>query len=84
MQVPVQEVRRVVLICLGLTLDTPQYGTLQFSKFDEIRKKGYHAAVEILDKWEDEGKLPVPNIHGHGADKDKGSRKGRSARRNSV
>ena len=67
-----------------MMLTLPQYSTLQFNKFDEICRKGYIAALEILDKWEDEGKLPVPNINGRGADKNKGSRKGRSARRNSV
>lgn len=69
---------------MTLTLTLAQYGTLQFNKFDEIRRKGYHSAVEILDKWEEEGKLPVPNINGRGGDKNTSSRKGRSARRNSV
>jgi len=86
MQMPVQEVR--ILSYLDrfrvMTLTRVQYGTLQFSKFDEIQKKGYLAAVEILDKWEEEGKLPIPNLDGYGANNNKGSRKGRSARRNSV
>lgn len=61
-----------------------QYGTLQFSKYDEIEKKGYRAAVEILDRWEDEGKLPSLTIDGPNTEKNKAARKGRSARRNSV
>jgi lysophospholipid hydrolase len=56
---------------------------MQFSKFEEIQKKGYHAAMEILEKLDEEGKLPSAYISG----KDvpfKGRRKGRSARRNSI
>ncbi|KAG1773999.1 hypothetical protein EV702DRAFT_1127656 [Suillus placidus] len=78
------EAAKVTRNCLYMQMPVQEYGTLQFSKFDEIQKKGYLAAVEILDKWEEEGKLPVPNFDGYGADKNKGSRKGRSARRNSV
>lgn len=78
------EAAKVTRNCLYMQMPVQEYGTLQFSKFDEIQKKGYLAAVEILDKWEEEGKLPVPNLDGYGANNNKGSRKGRSARRNSV
>jgi hypothetical protein len=41
-----------------------QYGTMQFGKFEEIQKKGYHAAMDILEKWDEEGKLPSAYIAG--------------------
>ncbi|KAG1857616.1 hypothetical protein C8R48DRAFT_607265 [Suillus tomentosus] len=78
------EAAKVTRNCLYMQMPVQEYGTLQFSKFDEIQQKGYLAAVEILDKWEEEGKLPVPNLDGYGANSNRVSRKGRSARRNSV
>lgn len=78
------EAAKVTRNCLYMQMPVQEYGTLQFSKFDEIQQKGYLAAVEILDKWEEEGKLPVPNLDGYGANNNRVSRKGRSARRNSV
>ncbi|KAG1836575.1 hypothetical protein DFJ58DRAFT_170235 [Suillus subalutaceus] len=77
------EAAKVTRNCLYMQMPVQEYGTLQFSKFDEIQKKGYLAAVEILDKWEEEGKLPVQYLDGYGANNNKG-KKGRSARRNSV
>ena len=60
-----------------------QYGTLQFGQFEEIQKKGYNAAMEMLAKWDAEGRLPSAFIDG--TDKaTAGTKKGRSARRNSV
>lgn len=61
----------------------PQYGTLQFGKFEEIQKKGYQAAMDMLAKLEVEGRLPSLFIDGKdtpGSSK----RKGQSARRNSI
>ena len=86
MQMPVQEVsERLSSSARRYDVFTVrQYGTLQFSKYDEIEKKGYGAAVEILDRWEEEGKLPSLTIDGPNAEKSKAARKGRSARRNSV
>jgi lysophospholipid hydrolase len=57
-----------------------QYGTLQFGKFEEIRKVGYDAAIKILDKWSDEGVLPSAVVNGSPGT----STKGRAARRNSI
>jgi hypothetical protein len=60
-----------------------QYGTLQFGKFEEIQKKAYQAAIDILEKFDDEGRLPPASIDS----KDglaKGRQKGKSARRNSI
>lgn len=73
----------VISNALLTSYDNLQYGTLQFGKFDEIQKKGYNAAIDILEKFDDEGRLPAPSIDS----KDgltKGKRKGRSARRNSI
>ena len=85
MKMPVEEVSKHVSSRLrGHDIHRLQYGTLQFSKYDEIEKKGYRAAVEILGCWEDEGKLPSLTIDGPNAEKSKAARKGRSARRNSV
>jgi len=78
------EEAKVARGCLYMKMPVQEYGTLQFSKYDEIEKKGYQAAVEILDRWEDEGKLPSLTIDGPNAEKSKTARKGRSARRNSV
>lgn len=59
-----------------------KYGTLQFSKFEEIQKLGYTAAMEILEKMDEEGRLPPALIDGK--DGALGRKKGRSARRNSI
>lgn len=56
---------------------------MQFGKFEELLKKGYHAAIDMLEKFEEEGRLPPALIDG----KDghiSGKKKGRSARRNSI
>jgi lysophospholipid hydrolase len=60
-----------------------QYSTLQFGKFEEITKKGYHAALGILEKFEEEGKIPSGLL----SEKDSqtpGKIRGKSARRNSI
>jgi lysophospholipid hydrolase len=59
-----------------------QYGTLQWGKFDEIQAKGYQAAMKMLEKWEEEGKLPLGLIEGKDANAKR--KKGQSARRNSI
>ncbi|KAK7465552.1 phosphatidylcholine and lysophosphatidylcholine phospholipase [Stygiomarasmius scandens] len=69
--------------CLYLSMPVQEYGTLQFSKFEEIQKKGYYAAVEMLEKWADEGKLPSVLIDGKNL-KVNAKSKGMSARRNSI
>ncbi len=60
-----------------------QYGTLQFGKFEEIQKKGYQTAMEMLAKLKVEDRLPSLFIDGKdtpGSSK----KKGQSARRNSI
>ncbi|KAF7966915.1 hypothetical protein HWV62_36601, partial [Athelia sp. TMB] len=69
--------------CLYMQMPVQEYGTMQFGKFEEIQKKGYDAAMEILEKFDEEGKLPSSTIDGEERSA-KGQRKGRSARRNSI
>jgi len=69
--------------CLYIQMPVHEYGTMQFGKFEEIQKKGYHAAMDILEKWDEEGKLPPAYIAGKDVSLT-GRRKGRSARRNSI
>ncbi|KAF7347414.1 Lysophospholipase NTE1 [Mycena venus] len=68
--------------CLYISMPVQEYGTLQFSKFEEIQSKGYDAAVAILEKLDEEGRLPSALIDGK--QESKGGKKGRSARRNSI
>jgi len=56
---------------------------LQFGKFEEIQKKGYQTAMEMLAKLKVEDRLPSLFIDGKdtpGSSK----KKGQSARRNSI
>nr|GAT47437.1 predicted protein [Mycena chlorophos] len=68
--------------CMYIAMPVQEYGTLQFSRFAEIQTKGYEAALAILEKLDDEGRLPSPVIDGK--EKRPGARKGRGVRRNSV
>jgi lysophospholipid hydrolase len=54
---------------------------LQFGKFEELQSKGYDAARTILEKLDEEGKLPSALIDGKQEGRGK---KGRSVRRNSI
>ena len=56
---------------------------MQFGKFEEIQSKGYQAAMEILEKWQEEGRLPSAFI-GERSTGPLGKTKGKSARRNSI
>lgn len=79
------EEAKVARGCIYMQMPVQEYGTLQFSKFDEIERKGYQATNEILDRLEEEGKLSnLLLIDGPKVGKSKTARKGRSARRNSV
>lgn len=79
------EEAKVARGCIYMQMPVQEYGTLQFSKFDEIERRGYQAANEILDGLEEEGKLSsLLLIDGPKGGKSKATRKGRSARRNSV
>ncbi|KAJ7982797.1 hypothetical protein DFH06DRAFT_1171588 [Mycena polygramma] len=68
--------------CLYISMPVQEYGTLQFGKFEDLQIKGYEAAVAILEKLDEEGRLPSAFIDGkHDS---KGGKKGRSVRRNSI
>jgi lysophospholipid hydrolase len=74
---------KVAKNCLYLAMPVQDYGTMQFGKFDELLKKGYHSAIDFLEKFEDDGRLPsaiIESKDGHIS----GKKKGRSARRNSI
>lgn len=58
-----------------------QYGTLQFSKFEEIQKSGYKEGMKLLERWASEGKLPVTSV---GVEDAHPKSKGRMLRRNSI
>ena len=57
-----------------------QYGTLQFGKFDDIVEKGYKSGLKALKKWKEEGKMLIVAHEGV----ERGKRKGRGLRRNSI
>ncbi|TRM61508.1 hypothetical protein BD626DRAFT_501259 [Schizophyllum amplum] len=57
--------------CLYIAMPVQEYGTLQFSKFEELQKIGYEAGMKALAQWDEEGRLPSP-------------KQGRAARRNSI
>ncbi|PWY79201.1 lysophospholipase Nte1 [Aspergillus heteromorphus CBS 117.55] len=46
--------------CLYMRPPVDQYGTLEFSKFDEIYQVGYAYGKEFLEKLKSEGSLPLP------------------------
>ncbi|THH33139.1 hypothetical protein EUX98_g1035 [Antrodiella citrinella] len=77
------EEAKVARGCLYMQMPVQQYGTLQFSKFEDIQRDGYHAAMEFLRKWDEEGLLPSPFIGDKTMARVSKSR-GRSARRNSI
>ncbi|KAF9074991.1 hydrolase [Rhodocollybia butyracea] len=69
--------------CIYLSMPVQDFGTLQFSKFEEIQKKGYQSALQFLEKCADESRLPSAFIDGRDGSEG-ATRKGRSARRNSI
>ncbi|EKM61421.1 uncharacterized protein PHACADRAFT_135056 [Phanerochaete carnosa HHB-10118-sp] len=77
------EEAKVARGCLYMQMPVQEFGTLQFGKFEEIQKRGYHAAMEILEKWEEEGCLPSAYV-GEKNIPLAARTKGRSARRNSI
>lgn len=44
--------------CFYMRMPVEEFGTLAFGRFDMIYEKGYKAAVELLDGWDQQGKLP--------------------------
>ncbi|CAK5264734.1 unnamed protein product, partial [Mycena citricolor] len=79
------EEAKVAKGCLYIGMPVQDYGTLQWGKFEELQLKGYEAACGILDKMDEEGRLPPALIEGkHDLSGHRGRRKGKSARRNSI
>ncbi|SOV06700.1 Lysophospholipase NTE1 [Ustilago sp. UG-2017a] len=82
--------------CFYMRMPVEEFGTLAFGRFDTIYEKGYKAAVELLDGWDEEGKLPSgverdeDEYDGEDESGGKGGRRmrrrggGVSARRNSI
>ncbi|KAH9897805.1 patatin-domain-containing protein [Cubamyces lactineus] len=77
------EETKVARGCLYMQMPVQEYGTLQFGKFEEIQKKGYHAALAFLERFEAEGRLPSAFV-GEPTKPATGRTRGRSARRNSI
>ncbi|KAK7686678.1 hypothetical protein QCA50_010278 [Cerrena zonata] len=77
------EEAKVARGCLYMQMPVHEYGTLQFSKFEEIQKKGYSAALQFLEKFDEEARLPSAFIGDRKAPLP-GKSRGRSARRNSI
>ncbi|KAI0031137.1 patatin-domain-containing protein [Vararia minispora EC-137] len=69
--------------CLYMAMPVQEYGTLQFGKFEEIQEKGYNEALKLLDKWDEEGRLPSLYIDGR-EPMVKSRRRGLAVRRNSI
>ena len=69
--------------CFYMALPVLDYGIMEFKKFEEIQKKGYVAALEMIEKLDEEGKLSAVLDDGDEA-KSQGKKKGRGLRRNSI
>ncbi|KZT30963.1 patatin-domain-containing protein [Neolentinus lepideus HHB14362 ss-1] len=70
--------------CLYMQMPVQEYGTLQFGKFEEIKEKGYHSAMAMLEKFDKAEKLPSAYYQDHRLGSGGRPRKGQSARRNSI
>lgn len=70
--------------CLYMQMPVQEYGTLQFGKFEEIKEKGYRTAMAMLEKFNEEEKLPSAYYQDHRLGSGGRPRKGQSARRNSI
>ncbi|KAF8167420.1 hypothetical protein B0H34DRAFT_681802 [Crassisporium funariophilum] len=77
------EAAKIAKNCLYIQMPVQEYGTMQFGKFEELTKKGYLAAMVILEKFEEDGRLPSAFVDGKDGNST-GKKKGRSARRNSI
>ncbi|KAH8119991.1 patatin-domain-containing protein [Phellopilus nigrolimitatus] len=77
------EEAKVARGCFYMQLPVQEYAILQFNKYEEIQNRGYRAALDMLEKWEEEGKLATI-LDDLTEVRSQGKKKGRSARRNSV
>lgn len=69
--------------CLYLHMPVQNYGTLEFSRFDEIYRVGYAAMIESLNTWHTEGRLPQ-SAEGSSRTGAAPRRRGVATRRNSI
>ncbi|KAL5534044.1 hypothetical protein ACEPAG_504 [Sanghuangporus baumii] len=77
------EEAKVARDCFYMPMPVQDYGTMQFNKFEEIRSKGYLAAVTMLEEWEKDGRLAA-RMENFSEARKQGRKKGKSARRNSI
>ncbi|CAE6401711.1 unnamed protein product [Rhizoctonia solani] len=86
--VPTLEEAKITPGCFYMQMPVHEFGTLQFGRYDEIYQVGYGAAVEMLDQWDAENRLPSRYVTGgddvRGLGKAVKKSKGRSLRRNSI
>ncbi|QRV97636.1 cAMP-dependent protein kinase inhibitor [Ceratobasidium sp. AG-Ba] len=85
--VPTLEEAKVTPGCFYMQMPVHEYGTLQFGRFDEIYQVGYSAAVEMLNQWDAECRLPsrlLTHEDTDGVVRGMRRTKGRSLRRNSI
>ncbi|KAG8694796.1 phosphatidylcholine and lysophosphatidylcholine phospholipase [Ceratobasidium sp. 395] len=86
--VPTLEEAKITPGCFYMQMPVHEYGTLQFGRYDEIYQVGYTAAVEMLNQWDAECRLPsrlvTPEEGGDGIGRSGRRSKGRSLRRNSI
>ncbi|KAF8580428.1 patatin-domain-containing protein [Ramaria rubella] len=79
------EEAKVTKGCLYMAMPVQEYGTMQFSKFEEIQERGYQAALELLDEWDRAGRLPTADEETVEAkEASLGRKRGRTLRRNSI
>ncbi|CEL53820.1 hypothetical protein RSOLAG1IB_06601 [Rhizoctonia solani AG-1 IB] len=86
--VPTLEEAKITPGCFYMQMPVHEFGTLQFGRYDEIYQVGYSAAVEMLDQWDAENRLPSRYVmsgdDARGLGKTGKKSKGRSLRRNSI
>ncbi|CAE6529815.1 unnamed protein product [Rhizoctonia solani] len=86
--IPTLEEAKITPGCFYMQMPVHEYGTLQFGRYDEIYQVGYSAAVEMLDQWDGEDRLPSRFVTSgdevRGLGKSGKKSKGRSLRRNSI
>ncbi|CAE7220765.1 unnamed protein product [Rhizoctonia solani] len=56
--IPTLEEAKITPGCFYMQMPVHEYGTLQFGRYDEIYQVGYSAAVDMLDQWDAEDRLP--------------------------
>jgi len=73
---------KVMKGCWYLSIPVEEFTTLQFSKFEEIFKRGYKTATKILQEWKEANNLPTGSDGGFKETEKR--KKGRGLRRNSI